>query len=446
MKQRDIFLFWLPLFASWLLMTAEGPMISAAVNRLPDEVIMLAAVGIVYSLSVTIESPIINLLATSTALVKDHASYLLVRRFTIHWMIGLTVGALLIAFTPMFDWVVVDLLNTPDEVAQWVQIGLQIMVFWSAAIGWRRFLQGIMIHFGHTKLVAWGTAVRLLASGLTVLVLALTGSVSGVALAGWAWMVGVIAEAIYATIAVRPIVTKNLSPDLPPAEGEPLTYRELFFFHLPLALTSLLVLLAQPLVTISLARLENPTLSLAAWPVVFQLMLLMRSVALALPEVVIALSHGRDSFLPLRRFAYTLTVGISAVMLIFIFTPLSRWYLFGLQDMDPVVGALAQDTLWLFLLFPPLAVLLSWLRGLLITQKATKAVNIGMVANLAVTALVLFAGLAMRTNGLQTAAVALTLASAVEVAYLALRTRRVLAFNLPLFGRWPAEPQPTPHL
>ena len=51
MKQRDIFWFWLPLFASWLLMTAEGPIVSASINRLPNEVIMLAAQGIVVSLA-----------------------------------------------------------------------------------------------------------------------------------------------------------------------------------------------------------------------------------------------------------------------------------------------------------------------------------------------------------------------------------------------------------
>ncbi|MBK9052148.1 MAG: hypothetical protein IPL78_14930 [Chloroflexi bacterium] len=45
MRQRDIMWFWLPLFASWMLMTAEGPVISAAINRLPNEVIMLAAQG-----------------------------------------------------------------------------------------------------------------------------------------------------------------------------------------------------------------------------------------------------------------------------------------------------------------------------------------------------------------------------------------------------------------
>ena len=127
MRQRDILFFWLPLFASWLLMTAEGPTITATTNRLPNEVIMLAAQGIVISLSVTIESPIINLLATSTALVKDRASYLLIRKFTIHWMILLTLVTIGLAFTPLFDLVIVDLMGVESEVAVWVRPGLQIM-------------------------------------------------------------------------------------------------------------------------------------------------------------------------------------------------------------------------------------------------------------------------------------------------------------------------------
>ncbi|MBP7590772.1 MAG: hypothetical protein KBA85_04140, partial [Chloroflexi bacterium] len=205
MRQRNIFWFWLPLFASWLLMTAEGPIISASINRLPNEVIMLAAFGIVNSLSVTIESPIINLLATSTALVKDRPSYLLVRRFTIQWALALTAVAAIVAFTPVFDWIVTGLLDTPPEVAQWVRPGMQIMTLWSAAIAWRRFLQGVMIHFGETRKVAWGTAVRLLASGGTAVSLTLFSGWPGVIIAGTSLMAGVTAEALYATLAVRPL-------------------------------------------------------------------------------------------------------------------------------------------------------------------------------------------------------------------------------------------------
>ncbi|MCB8983526.1 MAG: hypothetical protein H6659_06865 [Ardenticatenaceae bacterium] len=432
MRQRDIFWFWLPLFASWLLMTAEGPIISASINRLPNEVIMLAAFGIVNSLSVTIESPIINLLATSTALVKDRPSFLLVRRFTIQWAIALTAVAAIVAFTPVFDWIVLGLLDTPEEVAYWVQPGLQIMVFWSAAIAWRRFLQGVMIHFGETNKVAWGTAVRLLSSGGTAVSLTLYSGWPGVIIAATSLMAGVTAEALYATLAVRPLQKKYLTPESPIAPGPPLTARHLFWFHLPLAATSLLILLAQPMVTFSLARLDQPVDSLAAWPVVFQIMLMARAAAMALPEVVIALSERRNTFQPLRRFSLILALAGTGLMVLFVFTPLSAFYIYVVQDMTAVVGALTESSLVYFLLFPALATLISWLRGLLINRQATKAVNVGMALNLAITAVVLAVGLTARWPGLPTAAVALNAAAFGEILYLGWYTQRILPAETPL--------------
>ncbi|MBP6470148.1 MAG: hypothetical protein KBE23_15815 [Chloroflexi bacterium] len=432
MRQRDILWFWLPLFASWLLMTAEGPIISASINRLPNEVIMLAAFGIVNSLSVTIESPIINLLATSTALVKDRPSYLLVRRFTIQWAIALTAVAAIVAFTPVFDWIVTGLLDTPPEVAQWVRPGMQIMTLWSAAIAWRRFLQGVMIHFGETRKVAWGTAVRLLASGGTAVSLTLFSGWPGVIIAGTSLMAGVTAEALYATLAVRPLQKKYLAIDSPIAPGTPLTARELFWFHLPLASTSLLILLAQPMVTFSLARLDQPVASLAAWPVVFQIMLMARAAALALPEVVIALSERPDAFRPLRRFSLNLALIMTGLMALFILTPLAAFYIYVVQDMTAVVGALTESSLIYFLLFPALATFISWLRGLLINRRATKAVNVGMAINLVVTAVVLAIGLLVRWPGLPTAAVALNAAALGEILYLGWYTQRILPAETPL--------------
>ena len=425
MKQREIFWFWLPLFASWLLMTAEGPIVSAAINRLPNEVIMLAAQGIVVSLSVTIESPIINLLATSTALVKDRASYFLVRRFTLHWMILLTAVSIAIAFTPLFDLVVRTWLGTPDEVAEWVQPGMQIMIFWSAAIAWRRFLQGVLIHFNQPRKMAWGTAVRLLTSGGTVIGLSMLTDLPGVVNGTTALMAGVIAEAIYATIAIRPLLQNELSETIITDE-EPLTYRDLFWFHLPLAGTAVMVLLVQPLVTFSLARLDRPTQSLAAWPVIFQIMLMARAAALALPEAVIALTKGPDSYAPIRRFSLTLAAIVGLTITLFTFSPLARLYLFGVQDMSADVGTLAQDSLIYFLPFPALTVIGMWLRGLLINGRKTTAVNVAMVVNMIVTVIVLAIGLAGQWPGLPTAAVALTLAVLAEIIYLAWRAKQYL--------------------
>ncbi|MCI0393475.1 MAG: hypothetical protein L0332_10405 [Chloroflexi bacterium] len=431
MRQRDIFWFWLPLFASWLLMTAEGPIISAAVNRLPNEVIMLAAQGIVISLSVTIESPIINMLATSTALVKDRRSFLLLRTFTLHWMILLTAVSLLLAFTPLFDLVVLEWMAVPANVAEWVRPGMRIMTLWSAAIAWRRFLQGVLIHFKQTRQVAWGTAVRLATSGGAVIVLATWSGWPGVIIAGTAWMAGVLAEALYATLAVRPLLKTTLGPDSPPADGPPLTYRELFWFHLPLAGTSLLILLAQPLVAFSLARLDQPTLSLAAWPLVFQIMLMTRATAFALPEVVIALTDGQKSFRPIRRFSLTLATINTLFMTLFVLTPLAGLYLFGVQDAEREVGELVRAGLPLFIPLPGVTVLISWLRGLLIKQRVTSIVNAGMAVNLAITAAILLAGVWQRWPGINTAALALTAAAAVEFLFLWWRAQMtILDFRL----------------
>lgn len=426
MRQREIFKFWLPLFASWLLMSAEGPTISAAINRLPNEIVMLAAQGIVISLAVTIESPIINLLSTSTALVRDRASYLLVRKFTIHWAVVLTAISFLIAFTPVFDLVVVSWLDAPAEVARWVRPGLQIMPLWSAAIAWRRFLQGVLIRFNHTKQVAWGTGVRLISSGGTVIGLAMWSSFPGVVSGALALMAGVISEALVATIAVRPLLKNELSVDRPPSRGKVLTYRALFWFHLPLAGTSVMTLLAQPLVNFSLARLSHPTESLAAWPVLFQMMLMARAAAFALPEVVIALSDEPENFQPIRRFTAYLTAAVTASSLLFIFSPAARFYIYNVQDMAPQVGVLAQQALALFLLFPAMAAVTSWLRGLLINRENTKEVNIGMGINMGLTAAALAYGLLHQLPGLPTAAVALNLGALVEMVYLGWRAQQSL--------------------
>ncbi len=73
LTQRQIFFFWLPLAASWLFMSVEGPVLQAAIARLPDMQTQLAAFGIFMSLEIAIESPVIMLLATSTALASTTA-------------------------------------------------------------------------------------------------------------------------------------------------------------------------------------------------------------------------------------------------------------------------------------------------------------------------------------------------------------------------------------
>lgn len=426
MRQRDIFWFWMPLFASWLLMSAEGPIVSAAINRLPDEVLMLAAYGIVFSLSVTIESPIMNLLATATALAKDRHSFLLIRKFTLHLLILLTTITFLVGFTGLFDVIVVSWMGVPGQVAEWVRPGMRIMLLWSAAIGWRRFIQGILIRYNQTRTIARGTIVRLVTSGGSAIGLALWSGWPGVVIGTVALMAGVITEAVYATIVVQPVLKNELGPASLPAPGKPLTYLELLWFHLPLAGTSFLLLIVQPMVSFSLARQDNPTRSLAAWPLVYQVTLLARSAANALPEVVIALTKGADTLKPIRQFTLILVGITTGLMALFIYSPAINIYLQQVQDVTTAIGEAARYGLYFFLPLPALSILISWLRGLLINTRMTRIVTVGMAVNLVTTATILFARVHDRSPGILTAAVALNSAAFLEFFILSWGVQRSL--------------------
>ena len=63
--------FWLPLVASWLLMTAELPAVNALVARMSEAKLQLAAFGVAYSLALAVESPIISQLTAGNALARE---------------------------------------------------------------------------------------------------------------------------------------------------------------------------------------------------------------------------------------------------------------------------------------------------------------------------------------------------------------------------------------
>jgi len=63
---QQVFATWLPLVASWMLMSMELPTINAIVARLSNPEINLAAYGgVVFPIALMIEAPVIMLLAAS---------------------------------------------------------------------------------------------------------------------------------------------------------------------------------------------------------------------------------------------------------------------------------------------------------------------------------------------------------------------------------------------
>jgi hypothetical protein len=149
-------------------------------------------------------------------------------------------------------------------------------------------------------------------------------------------------------------------------EGDPLTLRSFLRFYIPLALTSLLTLLVQPIGSAALSRMPGALESLAVWPVVSGLLFLLRSTGIAYNEVVVALLGEPRAEESLRRFAQILALVLTAILLLIAATPLASLWFEGLSGLPPSLAKLAQTSLWFALLLPAFSVFQSWYQGSLV--------------------------------------------------------------------------------
>lgn len=402
-------------------MGLELPAVSAVVARLPDPQISLAAYGIIFALALLIESPIIMLLAASTALSKDWDSYLKVRRFMMNAGAWLTAVHVVISFTPIYDLVIVRLLGILDQLVEPVRWGMMLMTPWTWAIAYRRFNQGVFIRFGHSNVVGLGTVVRLSANIVVLSIGYLVGTVPGIIVATSAVAVGVMSEALFVGVRVRPIVERlqQIKPD-----GDPLTMRAFLRFYIPLALTSVLTLLVQPLGSAALSRMPGAVESLAVWPVVSGVLFLLRSAGIAYNEVVVALFGEMGARESLQRFARILALSLTAILLVLVATPLANLWFAGVLGLSSALASLAQSSVWFALVLPALSVLQSWYQGSLVYVRKTRGVTEAMALSLIVSSVILWAGVLWgQATGLYIAQAAFTLGGLVQTLWLWHRSR-----------------------
>jgi hypothetical protein len=391
MPQGRVFRTWWPLAASWMLMGAELPVLSAIVARLANPEINLAAYGgVVFPLALIIESPIIMLLAASTALSRDWSSYLKLRRFMMVTSAAMTALHILVAFTPIYYFVVQGILGAPAEIVEPARLGLMIMTPWTWSIAYRRFNQGVLIRFGYSKTIGVGTVIRLSADGLVLLSGYMVGNIPGIVVATCAVIAGVISEAIYVGIVVQPVLHRHVHPAPPAAQN--LSLRSFLEFYIPLAMTSLLTLIVQPMGSAALSRMPQPLDSLAAWPVVTGLIFMLRGLGMAYNEVVVALLDEPFSLETLRRFTNWLAVGTTACLLVLVATPFSAIWFEKISALNPNLANLASTGLWIGLFIPAMTVYQSWYQGAILNGRRTRGITEAVVIFLVSSGILLTAG------------------------------------------------------
>ena len=409
-------------------MGIELPLFTACVARMPDAKVNLAAYGsLVFPIALVIEAPIMMLLMAATALASDQESWNRVRRFMHKASACLTALHVAIAFTPLFDWLAGHVFDVPPEVVEPARLGLRIMTPWTWSIAYRRTHQGVLIRSESSRPVVVGTLLRLTANAAVyTLGYALNRAghgLSGIVVGTASVSCGVLTEAAFIGWCTGTALRQK---ELPPRPAGPsLTRLGFLRFYVPLALTPLIALLAQPIGAAAMAHMREPLDSLAAWPAVHGLLFLVRSGGFAYNEVVLALLGRPGARRELLRFGLQMGAASSALLLAIAATPLSGLWFGSILGLPPELLAITATAACLAAPWPFSQALQSWYQGSLVHAKRTRHVTEAMVVFFAVVAGLLYAEVhATDWRGIHGAVLALTLASLCQTVWLAWRSRR----------------------
>jgi hypothetical protein len=422
LTMKDVLITWLPLVGSWMMMSIELPTINAIVARLANPEINLAAYGgVVFPIALTIEAPVIMLLAASTALSRDWKSYQRLKKITLI-MSGLLASLhILVALTPIYDFVVNVMLGAPEAVVEPGRMGLLLLSPWTLGIAYRRFQQGAMIRFGHSNMVGETTLVRLVTVSIVLAIGMAVKTIPGATLAGLAQGLGVSFEAIFAGWRIRSI--RSEIREAPPAE-KPLTLKRFIVFYVPLALTSSLWLLWQPLISGTVSRMPQPIESLAVWSVVTGLIFVFRSPGVAFNEAVVALLEEPGSFPVLRKFASFTSLATLGLALGIVLSPLSRLWFTYIANLEAELVLVAMTALAIGVPLTVISMYISFYQGIIVNLEKTGPVAEAVVMFLIVLSGALIAGVLTETfKGVNVASAAYTASHLAQAIWLMFRSR-----------------------
>ncbi|MCP4549875.1 MAG: hypothetical protein GY835_25750 [bacterium] len=375
---RTILHFWLPLALTWLMMALEGPFLAAVIARMAAPKFNLAAFGVTFSFAIIMEAPVIMLLSAATALVDSANSFRKLRNFTLLLNGGITLGMMLLLVPPLFNFIMDDLIGLPEEVRHLAYRALMIMLPWPGAIGYRRFYQGILIRSGLTRRVAYGTIVRLSSMALATLLLFFTTELAGCWIAAVGLSVGVCCEGLASRLMSRGAV-RNLLAAASTDNGD-LSYRAILDFYAPLALTSIISLGVQPMVTFFMGQARFSLESLAILPVTGSLLFIFKTPGLSYQEVAITLLSKRRAHLGrINRFAAGVAGIATLALAALVWSPLIDLWLRSISGLSPELASFAVIPLRIATILPALEVLLAVQRAMMVDSRKTAKITLATI-------------------------------------------------------------------
>ncbi|MBN1637488.1 MAG: hypothetical protein JW866_00865 [Ignavibacteriales bacterium] len=421
---KKILRFWYPLAATWIMMSLEGPLLTALIARMVEPKYNLAAFGVAFSFALIIEAPVIMIMSATTTLAKNYFSFLKLRKFIYSINVVVTLFMLILLIPQIFDFVVYKLISLPQEVADLTYKGIIIMLPWPGAIGYRRFYQGLLIRNHLTRRVAYGTMVRITSMATSAFIM-YNLKLDGIIVGSGALSIGVTIEAIATRLMANKVIKKIKNTSQ--VDTQNLTYKQIVIFYYPLAMMSFLALGINPIVTFFLGKSYMALESLAVLPVVNSLVFIFRAVGLSYQEVVIALvGEKHENYSVLKNLAFVASSILTFILGVIALTPLSALWFLKISGLTEQLAHLAIIPAIIMIIYPAVTLLVAWQRAVLVHSSKTIHLTLATLAEVSVMFIILFIGIKyLGMVGVVAAALAFVIGRSASNVYLIFPLRKV---------------------
>lgn len=210
--------------------------------------------------------------------------------------------------------------------------------------------------------------------------------------------------------------------------GGPLSYRHIFKFFSPLALSWLFMAVEGPISVSIISRMADPVLHTAAFNLLMALALFIEAPIIDLLSTSTTLAESRRAYLSIRKFVFWLMAFETVAHVAFVLTPLYTLVTVGIMKVPEATAESARTGLIIMI---PWSALIAWRRfhqGILIRFGRTRRVGLGTLVRVATLATV---GLSLyftkAADGVTVAATALICSVFAEALFSFIAARPVIA-------------------
>ena len=415
--------FWFPLALMWIVMAMELPVINSFVARMPNPKENLAIFGIIFSLALIIEGPIIQMLSAATAIATHYNNYKKLLNFMHAAAVFLTLIHLICSVPFIFNLIAINLLNIDPQLVPSAGKAFMLMIPWTASIGYRRMWQGVLIQNGRTAAVTLSMILRMTVTCSAVIASFHIGVLSGAAAASLSLTLGVMGGALFAGLFARKTVAAMKRTE---TVYKTVTYKKLIIFYIPLALTSFITMANRPILTAGISRALDPLESLAIWPVIISFMFLFQGFPLSFQEAAISLLGNKDNTPKLRKFVTALSFFTFLFYAMVIFSPLKNLLLKNIMGLSDELINLAVLPLIILMILPLVTGFIAWMRAVNIKNGTTVNLASAVLTNfITLFSSVFILNVLFDLNGAVLAAVSYSVSIIAEALFLFFKTKKI---------------------